>query len=270
MFYGDSLNTVSYTTKLLVTRVRCVTFNTNFAFQTNLFTFIFNLHPCLSSLSVSCPCVSFFIYSVHVLPSTFCFHLISSFLSLLHLLLLPLCLLSFSCFLLSFPPPPFSPPLPCCFSSFYFLFLIYPFLRCFFSPCWATTVLLLYTSVLVPCLTSLDPWFLPFSFCFLLLLVTPLFQLYSWLPFYLLSFHLGPLSSYSLLFLPFPHYTSACSFQPLLLLRNESVPFDCDLHVNRISLFYLSRSASQHPSIPFLVTSILPHESFILWLLPHF
>ena len=155
IFYGDSPNTVSYTTKLLVTRVGCVKFNNNFALQTNLFTFIFNLHPCLSSLSVSCLCVSFFIYSIHVLPSTFCFHLISSFLSLLHLLLFPQSL-SFVLLLLSpfFPSSFFSP------SSSLLLFLLLlplPNLSLFFSPCWATTVFLLYTSVLVPCLTSLDP-----------------------------------------------------------------------------------------------------------------
>ena len=156
---GNSLNIVSYTTKLLVTQVRCVKFNPNFAFQTNLFTFIFNLNPCLSSLFVSCPCVPLIIHSIQLtfslLPFASPFYL---------LFLVPSSPPIIPClsFLLILPSPSFSsssfsPPLLCSFSSTYFLFLFYPFLCYFFllivRP---QSVLLLYTSVFVPCLPLLD------------------------------------------------------------------------------------------------------------------
>ena len=124
---GDSLNIVSYTMKLLVTQIRCVKFNTNFAFQTNLFTFIFNLHPCLSYLSVCCPLVPLFIHFIQFIfslpPFAFPFYLLFIVPSSPSLFVFsPSLAFSILSLLLFFPPLLYSS------SSSYFLFLFYPFL----------------------------------------------------------------------------------------------------------------------------------------------
>ena len=110
---------------------------------------------------------------------------------------------------------------------------------------------------LSPCSFSLFTRSLIYSL--LLLVPSPsshpsLFQLYLLMPFYSLPFSLGPLFSYSLLFLLFRHSNiNACFFWPLSPLRNRSVlPASQSsslplvgfvLHVNPISFSPFSISA---------------------------
>lgn len=226
----------------------------------------------------------FLFFLVHSFHSISPFHpLFPLFISslLLPLVSFPLCPFTFYCLIFPFPPPP-PPPWPLPSLPLCMLVFLLNLVR-------RQSVLLLYTSVLAPYLSLLDPWFFPFSSCSLLLLVTSVcfrfilccHSTQSLFP----SVPLSPILSSSYVFISMPVPSSHCSFQispfpllfnpllcPELILSSTSIqsPFPPPQDQSFSSFLPFLQFPSQHPSIPFLVTSILPHQSSILRLTPSF
>ena len=136
------------------------------------------------------------------------------------------------------------------------------------------SVLLLYTSVLAPYLSLLDPWFFPFSSCSLLLLVTSVcfrfilccHSTQSLFP----SVHFSPILSSSYVFISMPVPSSHCSFQisPFPLLFNPLLCPELILSSTSIqSPFPPPQDQSFSSFLPFLLSPLNIHPSPSLSLL---